>query len=231
MRGLRQILFLFCLLLGIAGCSWFNFFGSDEESKESDTYQKGLEAYQKKKYDNAIKHFRSVSPKSPNYSKTLRLIEQIPMQRAEKAVAQKDYNTAMQELDKITEGNSNYSKAQKLKTKVYYESALVNYEKASSSMRIPALEELAKVAVETNNRENILRTIEMIGDELNQSTKAPDISQLITLLHSTVEPTRDSEVIHVGLEHAFQAYERFNTQPRLRNQLLRLIAALKIKLQ
>ncbi len=233
MRGLRQMLFILCLLSGLAGCSWFNFFsfGSDEESKESDTYQKGVEAYQQKEYDSAIKHFRSVSPKSPNYSKTLNLIEKIPMQRAEKAIAQRDYDTALQELNKIPEGNSNYPKAQQLKTKVYYESALINYQKASSSMRIPELEKLANVASQTKNRENMLRTIQLIGDELNQSTRATDVNTLINLLRSTVENVRDSEVIHAGLKHAFEAYERFNRQPRLRNQLLRLIASLKIQLQ
>ena len=234
MKALYQILFMVVILLGIGGCSWIGgFFGEDDDPSDADqNYREAVQALENKDYKRSGDLVREIKPDSPVYSKGLQLLQQIPLQKAQDAIDSKEYAVALRELNKIAEGNSNYPKAQQLKARVVYQVALEDFHKAgSSSQKIRTLEQLAEVAIESRNMENVLQTIDMIGDQLNQATQPEEVETLILLLDFTTETQQDVDIVYAGLEQSFLAYNQFNHQPRFRDQLLRLIAKLKMNLQ
>jgi len=233
-KTLYQILFIAVILSGMGGCSLFgDRFGEDDELlKDDSNYREAVKALKEKKYKKSSELIRKIEPDSPVYAKGLQLLQKIPMQRAQDAIQAKDYSLALRELNKISEGNSNYPKAQQLKSSIAFQAALSEYDKAEHTpQKFKALERLADVAIESRKTKDVLQTIDIIGDQLNQSSQPQEIETLIMLLKSTIEDQRNPDVLYAGLEKSFSAYNQFNQQAETRDQLLRLIAKLKINLQ
>ncbi|MBF0277179.1 MAG: hypothetical protein HQM13_05285 [SAR324 cluster bacterium] len=233
MKTLYRILCIVVIISGIGGCSMIGgLFGGGNEPSDSDkNYREAVKALEEKKYKKSSELVREIEPDSPVYSKGLQLLQQIPLQKAQDAIEAKDYPMALSELNKISEGNSNYAKAKELKEKMAFMIALNEYEKARQTpQRMESLERLATVAIESKNSPNLMRAIDIIGDHLNQSNRPEEIETYIMLLESTIENQHDTDVVYAGLEHSFMAYKQFNQEPDLRDQLLRLIAKLKMNL-
>ncbi len=234
MKTLYQILFIAVILSGIGGCSLVGgLFGGDDELLEADRhYREAVKAFKEKKYKKSTALIREIEPDSPVYPKGIQLLQKIPMQRAQDAIQAKNYPLALRQLNKISEENSNYRKAQQLKGRVVFQFALSEYDKAKRApQKVRALAHLTDVAIESKKMENVLQTIDIIGDQLKQSKQPQEIKTLIRLLESTIEKQRNTDILHAGLEQSFLAYNQFNQQVEHRDQLLRLIAKVKMKLQ
>jgi len=231
-----NIIIVVVLALGFGGCSLLSSNSPDmlqdnNLSEESSAFEMGMEALDQGNFHEATQNFRRVTANDPQYRNALSLIASIPFRRGNTALAQQDYALAIHELNKINSSNPQYAEAQQLISQARYTIWLENYQKTNNpAQQIKAIGRLVDSLNRSQNPELTLKALELLEEKL-QTAQPTQYSAILKIFATLLYEQQDLPTLQKGLQVLLDFFSPLHAIPQIRNQLLQLIAELKIQIR
>ena len=193
-----RIMVIFCCTLGYALIS-----GVNQIKATEDLYQQGLNHWNEKKYRDAVRYFRQVSPDSVMYEKSLNGVQWSLYQQGKDAFEQKRYQTSIYFLNKIDSSNPSYPKAQQLKALAEYYLLFKEYPSTQGLEKRKLFAQLVQLATLSQDPETLEKMTGMILEEIARSNSTNELFSLLKLFQSLLAQSQDTKLLQAGLTHLY----------------------------
>ena len=208
----------------IVSCSWF---GENTEPK-NESYESGVKALNRGKFEEAKAHFRNIDQGSPFYPQAVWMIQKVPFKKGLAAFEQKNFQLALLDLSKVPIHSPDYTEAKRYinLSNFYILSARFNQSKEKN--RFTIIEEMVNISNETGDSKLLIDSLDIIKKGIDTSANERQMRNLINLLGVIVAMNKIPEVHQKALNYLLSDFGQFYDKSGLRPQVLQIIGNLKL---